>query len=247
MDDTAKTKALLAELFHLQDVSDYPEDAPWASTDGIGSFGYSNFWCDSLPESLEYLVPDADERWDCEFRTVFGFAYWAPSDADKVREDGRGTWELVAHTIEDPERECPFRTWDEDAREDGRDLKVKEGECFLCGATAGEVHGYAYAGHVSIYVYRLMPKTYKWRFISYDVWGNAEDGWEVNQAFRTNDTIELPEDFSEADVMDAIKVAGLCEDTSKLELDQNCDWEQALYLVRSTDGYPEGEFQKEEA
>ena len=37
----------------------------------------------------------------------------------------------------------------------------------------------------------------KYQVISYDVWGNARDGFEVNQAFTTSQFIEL--DGSESD------------------------------------------------
>lgn len=87
-------------------------------------------------------------------------------------------------------------------------------------------------------------KTNTWRFVSYDVWGNAESGWEVNQAFTTRDAIELPEEFDETAVFAAIREAGLCDDTSKLEIENVGDWEDILYLSRTEDGYPEGEFRK---
>jgi hypothetical protein len=32
----------------------------------------------------------------------------------------------------------------------------------------------------------------KWRLYSYDVWGNAKDGYEVNDVFRTNEIVSLP-------------------------------------------------------
>jgi hypothetical protein len=37
----------------------------------------------------------------------------------------------------------------------------------------------------------------KYEVISYDVWGNSRDGFEVNQAFHTGDYIELPDDASD--------------------------------------------------
>ena len=33
-----------------------------------------------------------------------------------------------------------------------------------------------------------------WRLYTYDVWGNAEEGYEVNDVYRTSDTLELPTD-----------------------------------------------------
>jgi hypothetical protein len=32
---------------------------------------------------------------------------------------------------------------------------------------------------------------YTYRVYTYDVWGNEEDGYEVNDVFRTSETVEL--------------------------------------------------------
>lgn len=33
----------------------------------------------------------------------------------------------------------------------------------------------------------------KWRWYSYDTWGNKKDGYEVNQVFRTSIYVDIPE------------------------------------------------------
>ena len=38
-----------------------------------------------------------------------------------------------------------------------------------------------------------------------DVWGNASEGFEVNDVFKTSDCIELPENFTDNDVVKALK------------------------------------------
>jgi hypothetical protein len=37
----------------------------------------------------------------------------------------------------------------------------------------------------------------KYEVITYDVWGNARDGFEVNQAFYSGRTVTLPENASD--------------------------------------------------
>ena len=41
--------------------------------------------------------------------------------------------------------------------------------------------------------------TFQW--ISYDVWGNAEDGYTVNSAYLTNEFYEIAEDASDTDIL----------------------------------------------
>lgn len=41
----------------------------------------------------------------------------------------------------------------------------------------------------------------KWRIISFDVWGNEDDGWEINNMFSTNLTVSLNEEFSEKEIL----------------------------------------------
>lgn len=77
-----------------------------------------------------------------------------------------------------------------------------------------------------------------WRYVSYDVWGNAEDGFEVNQTFTTPLRVELPDDFTRDDLLAALR--------------DQLDWsfadgavdvhEDTIYLACSINGRPEGEF-----
>ena len=49
-------------------------------------------------------------------------------------------------------------------------------------------------------------KAYK--LYTYDVWGNEEDGYEVNNVYATDRVIYLPSDPSDKDILDALRRAG---------------------------------------
>jgi len=49
-------------------------------------------------------------------------------------------------------------------------------------------------------------KTYK--LINYDVWGNKKDGWQVNDAHYTGILIELPDNFTDLQVKQALYRSG---------------------------------------
>ena len=36
-----------------------------------------------------------------------------------------------------------------------------------------------------------------WRVRTFDVWGNAEDGWEINDSFAANNLINMPKNASD--------------------------------------------------
>lgn len=85
-----------------------------------------------------------------------------------------------------------------------------------------------------------------WELVTYDVWGNARDGWEVNNAFRSGEysipalvrvyNIGTEHQFVSAELTDsAIKKAlGI---TCKLT-DENEGDDCHIYLYRERDGYP---------
>ncbi len=75
-----------------------------------------------------------------------------------------------------------------------------------------------------------------WRYYSYDVWGNAEDGYDVNDVFRTDTTVDLPRDASFRDLARAFDVTEGIVDVAAL------DTEDTYYLERERDGKPMGEF-----
>ena len=57
-----------------------------------------------------------------------------------------------------------------------------------------------------------MNETYEYKVISYDVWGNARDGFEVNQAFNTGETVHLPENASDRLINRRLGIRGVSWD-----------------------------------
>lgn len=93
------------------------------------------------------------------------------------------------------------------------------------------------------------PKvTTRWEVRTYDVWGNAKDGYDVNQSFRSGE-VELdlevktfnpgtPQQFESAYPSDKQlrQVFGL----TNIRLETDGD-DLAIYVERARDGYPIGE------
>lgn len=50
-------------------------------------------------------------------------------------------------------------------------------------------------------------KTYQ--LIDYDVWGNDDDGYSVNQSFRTDTWIEIDDSWDDARLVKELKKAGI--------------------------------------
>lgn len=80
-------------------------------------------------------------------------------------------------------------------------------------------------------------KTYKVH--TYDVWGNKNDGFEVNDVYPSCATIELPDDATDADIVRALKDVGVinakCR-TSSFEVDGETDY--TMYVNYLPIGYP---------
>lgn len=82
-----------------------------------------------------------------------------------------------------------------------------------------------------------MNKSNQWRVVTYDVWGNATDGWEVNDKFRTPHVLELDDETGDFDVLNL-----LCEvmggDPNTLEIDNNTSHESVQYVLDTETGEP---------
>ena len=88
----------------------------------------------------------------------------------------------------------------------------------------------------------------KWDLRSYDVWGNAKDGYEVNDVYRAGSvTIRLmvqtanigtPHEFKHASPTDS-QIRRACE-LGRFRIDTDGD-DLHIYVNRSRDGYPLGE------
>ena len=88
-----------------------------------------------------------------------------------------------------------------------------------------------------------------WESTTYDVWGNARDGYEVNDVYRRRTPIEIqckvetynagmPGEFQGAHPSDSQIRHALCLRRFKLETDGD---DLTIYVNRARDGYPLGE------
>lgn len=92
----------------------------------------------------------------------------------------------------------------------------------------------------------------KMRWYSYDVWGNAKDGYEINNVFRTNEVIDIPNVVLVSDraLITYLKKIGFMKSSVRanlVEFDDSGsstkdDW---FTLSISYKGRPDGEFRKE--
>lgn len=90
--------------------------------------------------------------------------------------------------------------------------------------------------------------TTTWELRSYDVWGNSQDGYEVNDSFRDGEvTLRLkvevnnpgtPQEFISASPSDSQIRRAMGLNRFKLELDGD---DLTIYVNRERDGYPCGE------
>lgn len=77
----------------------------------------------------------------------------------------------------------------------------------------------------------------EWEVRSYDVWGNAEDGWEVNDSFRVG-TVSFADNASDETIISVLKNAGiLSEKASVKNIDIDGD-DDFITLNDSRDGMP---------
>jgi hypothetical protein len=98
---------------------------------------------------------------------------------------------------------------------------------------------------------KKMTKTIRteWQYATYDVWGNACDGYEVNDVYRRSEPIVLmlkvdtfnqstPQEFDSATPTDRQirRVFGL----GRIQIDTDGD-DLTIYVNRRRDGYPIGE------
>lgn len=85
------------------------------------------------------------------------------------------------------------------------------------------------------------PDLWSWKLVAYDVWGNAENGWDVNDYRYTGDEIVLPGDVSGEEAIDALAEAGLIKGGLEVE-----DWhEETITFSRRKDDKPVGEIRRD--
>lgn len=84
----------------------------------------------------------------------------------------------------------------------------------------------------------------KWRWCSYDVWGNKKDGFEVNQVFYTDEYVNIPNVVkSDKALITYLKNQGFIKSSAKRNLIELDGHEDIIYF--SYNGKPEGELRKE--
>ena len=77
----------------------------------------------------------------------------------------------------------------------------------------------------------------KYEAIALDVWGNAKDGFEVNQSFHTGNFYDVP-DWADnrVKILTCLKLQGCISSFSNMEIDQSN--EDAIYINDKNNGKP---------
>lgn len=92
------------------------------------------------------------------------------------------------------------------------------------------------------------PQYSEYEIITYDVWGNSEDGWDVNQAFHTRKFVSIP-DGHEADadlIINILKSEDVVdEEMNSKNTNVDISHEHTIYFERSDDSKPLFELRKE--
>lgn len=80
--------------------------------------------------------------------------------------------------------------------------------------------------------------------IEYDVWGNATEGFNVNQAFRTGAFYYLDENLSDRGIINSLRKQGLIKKgIHYTSIDIEGDFESTLYFTDSRTGMPDFELE----
>lgn len=88
-----------------------------------------------------------------------------------------------------------------------------------------------------------MKKIDRFRVYTYDIWGNEEGGFEVNDIFMTSEYVTLSDNMTDAEILHALEEEGIIIsgiDHEKVEIDGEFDY--ALYF--SYDDRPEFELRR---
>lgn len=80
----------------------------------------------------------------------------------------------------------------------------------------------------------------KYEYISYDVWGNESDGYEVNQAFTTGQFVDIPADATDKDILISLIRQDFIKDSICFDAVQ-IDGEPEYSLYFEYNGKPEFE------
>ena len=85
------------------------------------------------------------------------------------------------------------------------------------------------------------PKVNHYKLIDYfDVWGNATDGWEVNDLTTVEDDIVITEDSTDEEIIDfLVRIDYLKPEVKELVYLESYDNEM-IEIVQTKDDYPIG-------
>jgi hypothetical protein len=93
------------------------------------------------------------------------------------------------------------------------------------------------AGHVEQQITSGVYTMPTYNFITYDVWGNEDDGWDINDAYTTAVQMEIDDDTTDDDILECIS------DTPwRIEIDHAMCSEYFIYIKMADSDRPVGEF-----
>ena len=82
-----------------------------------------------------------------------------------------------------------------------------------------------------------------WRLINYfDVWGNASDGYEVNDSYVEREHIEIKENATNKEIRQYLKAIGFITTSNgkQILLSDNGDWIE----IETAEGFPLGRLER---
>lgn len=69
-----------------------------------------------------------------------------------------------------------------------------------------------------------------WRWISYDVWGNSEDGWDVNASYTTSVVYRISEHATDETILKTVWE----DDASEVELEWSSVEDTIFFTAKKT-------------
>lgn len=76
----------------------------------------------------------------------------------------------------------------------------------------------------------------KYRLYTYDLWGNARDGYQVNDVFKSDTVIDITDDMTDKQIFKAIGIKP--QSQNHVEFDNNSMSEHSLYIQAKKDSRP---------
>jgi hypothetical protein len=86
--------------------------------------------------------------------------------------------------------------------------------------------------------------TRNWRLYTYDLWGNEEDGYEVNDVYRTPEILRFDAECTDAELLAYLESDAGPLNPGECEIDATSD-EDRIYIIAASDGHPVCELRAE--